>query len=62
MDPTNPKRAYEFFVELNKHHYYMSVIRDYETFKDRDNSNEDSDWHVRMTDQYEYALDHLKQD
>lgn len=34
-DNTNPKRAYEYFVELNKHHYYLSVIREYEAFKER---------------------------
>jgi hypothetical protein len=33
-DNTNSKRAYEYFVELNKHHYYLSVIREYETFKE----------------------------
>ena len=64
-DNSNPKKAYEYFVELNKHHYYLSVIREYEGFKERapasSKSQKGAEWETRLTGQYEYALDHIKQ-
>ena len=37
-DIDNPKRAYEYFHELNKHHFYLSVVREYEAFNERNPS------------------------
>lgn len=62
-DPTNAQRAYEYFQELNKHQFYVSVVREYEAFNDRKLVTERhyGQWATRMTSQYDYALDHLKQ-
>jgi hypothetical protein len=32
---SNPKYAYEYFHELNKHHFYLSVVREFEAFNGR---------------------------
>lgn len=59
-DENNPKKAYKYFFELNKHHYYLTVIREFEAFKgNKQTSNDD---YKRLESQYEYALDHLKQE
>ena len=64
-DPTNPERAYEYFQALNQHQFYMSVVREYENFKDNDenssSSNVTKDQWNQLNSQYDYALDHLKQ-
>lgn len=62
-DSTNAQRAYEYFQELNKHQFYVSVVREYEAFNDRKLVTERhyGQWATRMTSQYDYALDHLKQ-
>ncbi len=31
-DPSNPQRLYEYFQELNKHQFYLTVVREYEAF------------------------------
>ena len=31
-DNTNARRAYEYFHELNKYQYYVTVIKEYEEF------------------------------
>jgi len=63
MDQNNAQRAYDFFVELNKHQFYLTVVREYESFNDRMMISEKKfgPWATRMTSQYDYALDHLKQ-
>lgn len=63
-DNVNPKRAYEYFVELNKHHFYLSVVNEYKTYKERafqSKNQKTREWEQRMTGQYEFALDHIKQ-
>ena len=61
-DSTNAQRAYEYFQELNKHQFYVSVVREYEVFFDGKPATERhyGQWATRMTSQYDYALDHLK--
>lgn len=34
----NARRAYEYFHELNKYQYYMTVIKEYEELRDRVNN------------------------
>ena len=62
-DSTNAQRAYEYFQELNKHQFYVSVVKEYEAFNDRKLITERTYgvWATRMTSQYDYALDHLKE-
>lgn len=50
-------------MELNKHHYYLTVIREYEALKERSSSKniKMKEWEQRLIGQYEYALDHIKQ-
>lgn len=66
-DPSNPQRAYDYFLQLNKHHFYLNVVRDYQSFKRQlasfpsRNSEANKQWIERVQYQYEYAKDHLKQ-
>jgi|DEB0MinimDraft_12_1074336.scaffolds.fasta_scaffold38952_3 hypothetical protein len=62
QDNMNAQRAYEYFLELNRHHFYLSVVREYEAFNDRVLVTEKKfgPMATRMNGQYEYALDHLK--
>jgi len=51
-DSDNPKRAYEYFHELNKHHFYLSVVREYEAFIERNPSIKTKKfeaWNSRMS-------------
>lgn len=64
-DCYNPKKAYEYFAELNKHQFYVTVVKEYDEFQERvakDKSNADKtsqEWQNRLQSQYDYALDHL---
>ena len=51
QDPNNAQRAYEYFQELNKHQFYLNVVREYEAFNDRVLITESrfGQWATRMT-------------
>ena len=34
-DYNNPKKAYEYFAELNKHQYFVTVVKEHDEFLKR---------------------------
>lgn len=65
-DKTSSKKAYEYFFELNKHYYHISVIREYEAFMERspnsmsvDFADSTNEFEQKMHGQFEYAMDHV---
>lgn len=34
-DYYNPRKAYEYFTELNKHQFYVTVVKEYDEFNER---------------------------
>ena len=63
QEDRNAQKAYLYFQELNRHHFYMRVITEYNTFNDRKLVTEKNfgQWATRVNGQYEYAMDHIKQ-
>ena len=61
-DKHNAERAYDYFIELNKHQFYMNVVQEYQEFDRVTPITERhfGDWANKLTSQYEYAKDHLK--
>lgn len=61
-DYNNPKKAYEYFAELNKHQYFVTVVKEHDEFLKRvaqDKIKPNQEWQNRLQSQYDYALDHL---
>lgn len=67
VDDMNARKAYEWFHELNKHQFYMTVVKEYDEFMDRVKNSRSygghnkklQEWETRLESQYQYALDHL---
>ena len=66
-DNMNARKAYEYFHELNKYQYYMTVVKEYEELQERvknsrsyaGSSKKLLEWEPRLESQYSYALDHM---
>lgn len=51
QDPSNAQYAYEYFQQLNKHQFYLTVVREYEAFNNRSTITDRKfgQWAVKLT-------------
>ena len=50
-DSQNAQKAYEYFQELNKHQFYLSVVKEYEKYEEKVEVTEKNlgGWAPKMT-------------
>lgn len=67
-DDMNARKAYEYLHELNRHQFYMTVVKEYDELQERikngrgfaqSSQKKLQEWESRLESQYQYAMDHL---
>ena len=52
-DCYNPQKAYDYFAQLNKHQFYVTVVKEFEEFNDRLKKDKKLDktnnWYQRLS-------------